>query len=69
MTAAGLALEIRDDGAGFDQDRTRSGMGLTGIRERVDSMGGEFHLATSENKGVNLTIILPLEPVEYMGSE
>ena len=64
-----MALEIRDDGAGFDQGSTPAGMGLMGIRERVDSMGGEFHLATSENKGVNLTIILPLEPVEYMGSE
>ena len=58
-----LALEISDDGAGFDPDRTRAGMGLSGIRERVDSMGGEFHLATGVNKGVNLTIILPVEPV------
>ena len=58
-----LALEISDDGAGFDPDRTRTGMGLSGIRERVDSMGGEFHLATGVDKGVNLTIILPVEPV------
>ena len=58
-----LALEISDDGAGFDPDRTRAGMGLSGIRERVDSMGGEFHLATGVDKGVNLTIILPVEPV------
>ena len=58
-----LALEIRDDGAGYDPDKTRSGMGLTGIRERVDSMGGEFDLTTEPNKGVHLAIMLPLEPV------
>ena len=37
-----LVLEISDDGQGFDPDTTRKGMGLSGIQERVDSMGGEF---------------------------
>lgn len=59
-----LALKINDDGAGFNPDTTRAGMGLSGIRERVDSMGGEFQLETGLNEGVNLTIILPVEPVE-----
>ena len=59
-----LALTIKDDGAGFDQDSTRAGMGLSGIRERVDSMGGEFQLETELNKGVNLTIMLPVELIE-----
>ena len=59
-----LVLEISDDGQGFDPDSTRKGMGLSGIQERVDSMGGEFHLATDVNKGVNMTIILPMEPIE-----
>ena len=39
-----------------------AGMGLTGIRERVDSMNGELQLATGVNKGVSLTILLPEEP-------
>ena len=60
---ATLSLEIRDDGAGFEQNRTRAGMGLTGIRERVDSMGGEFELETGRGKGVKLSILLPVEPV------
>ncbi len=59
---ATLSLTIRDDGAGFDQTQTRAGMGLTGMRERVDSMGGELHLETGVNQGVKLTIILPVEP-------
>ena len=62
-----LALEIRDDGAGFDRDRTRAGMGLSGIRERVDSMDGEFHLAAGVDEGVNIAIILPVAPVETSG--
>lgn len=59
-----IALEIRDDGAGFEPGKTRAGMGLSGVRERVDSMGGEFRLQTGVNNGVNLTIILPMEPVD-----
>lgn len=59
-----LVLEISDDGQGFNPDTTRKGMGLSGIQERVDSMGGEFQLATGVDKGVNMTIILPVEPVE-----
>lgn len=61
QNSAELVLEISDDGQGFDPDRTRKGMGLSGIRERVDSMGGEFHLATEVNKGVKIAIILPVE--------
>ena len=59
-----LVLEISDDGQGFDPGKTRKGMGLSGIRERVDSMGGEFHLATEVNKGVKIAIILPVEPAD-----
>ena len=59
-----LVLEIKDDGKGFDLSKTRKGMGLSGIQDRVDSMGGEFHLVTGVNKGVNITIILPVQPVE-----
>ena len=59
-----LVLKINDDGKGFDLNRTRKGMGLSGIQERVDSMGGEFHLAADLNNGVKFTIILPVEPIE-----
>lgn len=59
-----LELEIGDDGQGFDPDGTRKGMGLSGIQERVDSMGGEFRLESGRNNGVNITIILPLMPDE-----
>ena len=60
----GLLLEISDDGRGFDPDRTLKGMGLSGIQERVDSMGGEFQLVSGRNKGVKITIIFPVHPIE-----
>ena len=59
-----LALNISDDGVGFNPGESHFGMGLSGIRGRVESMGGEFDLITGVNKGVKLAIILPLQPVE-----
>ena len=59
-----LVLAINDDGKGFDKNKTRKGMGLSGIQERVDSMGGEFLLVTDVDNGVNITIILPVQPIE-----
>jgi anti-sigma regulatory factor (Ser/Thr protein kinase) len=40
--AAGLTIEVDDDGQGFDVELTRSGMGLQNLQERVGSLGGVF---------------------------
>lgn len=48
---SGLALQLRDDGAGFDVPatlrQTRSGLGLTNMRERIEMLGGSFSLASA----------------------
>jgi len=48
---SGLALQLRDDGAGFDVPATlrqaRSGLGLTNMRERIEMLGGSFSLASA----------------------
>jgi len=54
-----LALDIRDDGHGFDPGYTRGGFGLHGVRERVDSLGGQFQLESAPDAGVSIRIRLP----------
>jgi signal transduction histidine kinase len=39
-----LQFIITDDGCGFDPGAVTSGLGLLGMRERVEMLGGEFHL-------------------------
>jgi signal transduction histidine kinase len=40
---AGILLEIEDDGRGFDPRTTRTdALGLTGMSQRVDLLGGDF---------------------------
>ncbi|AGH80931.1 sensory histidine kinase UhpB [Psychromonas sp. CNPT3] len=53
-------LNIRDNGIGFDPDNLEKGLGLQGIKERVQVLGGKFELISSANKGTQLNITLPL---------
>jgi sensor histidine kinase YesM len=60
-----LQLEIRDDGRGLDRGqevRTRTGVGLTNIRSRLEQLYGNDHRFTLENQsagGVLVRISLP----------
>jgi two-component system, NarL family, sensor histidine kinase UhpB len=55
-----LRLQVRDDGRGFDPAATPRGLGLAGMRERVESLGGEMRIAATG--GVDIRIAIPLEP-------
>jgi signal transduction histidine kinase len=57
-----LLLELRDDGNGFRVKERHDGIGLTGMRERAEEMGGELKLVSSRGKGTTVTAILPLNP-------
>jgi signal transduction histidine kinase len=35
------------------------GVGLTGMRERVEQMGGELKITSSRGKGTKITVALP----------
>jgi signal transduction histidine kinase len=56
----GAVLEVDDDGRGFDVDLTTWGMGLENLRDRVESMGGSFAIASVLGEGTTVRIVLPL---------
>jgi signal transduction histidine kinase/ligand-binding sensor domain-containing protein len=62
-----LELAIRDDGSGFDvpdaMDRAASGtaLGLLGMQERVQILGGEIEIDSGPGKGTGIRISLPVE--------
>lgn len=60
-TADRLELVIADDGRGFDPalSRGRHHMGLISMRERAESLGGTFTLATGSNQGTRITVVVP----------
>jgi two-component system, NarL family, sensor histidine kinase UhpB len=55
----GIDLSIRDDGRGFDDAATNKGMGLLGMRERVQALNGKISLVTHPGEGVSIAITIP----------
>ena len=58
----GLELQLRDDGRGFDVSeklrQAREGLGLTNMRERIETLGGQFNIQSQPGATV-LTASLP----------
>ncbi len=54
-----LRLELRDDGDGFKVKDRHDGVGLSGMRERVEQMGGELKIASTRGKGTKVIVVLP----------
>lgn len=56
-----LCISVTDDGAGFDPDRTGvSRLGILGMRERAELLGGEFRLESAPGRGTRLSVTFPL---------
>jgi PAS domain S-box-containing protein len=56
-----LRLELRDDGDGFKLKDQTDGVGLAGMRERVEQMGGTLTLKSQRGKGTNIVVVLPCQ--------
>lgn len=54
-----VLLAISDNGQGFPES-LNTGFGLTGIRERVEGLGGNLNIHSEQGKGVQITVSLPL---------
>ncbi|WP_146180197.1 PAS domain-containing protein [Opitutus sp. ER46] len=57
-----LSLELRDNGRGFDLAQRSEGLGLLGIRERTEQIGGTLTITTAVGQGTITRIVLPLAP-------
>jgi signal transduction histidine kinase len=55
-----IHLKLRDDGKGFNLGRRHDGFGLLGMKERVESMGGELRVVSSPESGTAVLVALPL---------
>jgi signal transduction histidine kinase len=55
-----VSLEIRDNGIGMNADPASYGCGLSGMRERISAVGGEFLVESGPNAGTLLAVSLPL---------
>jgi signal transduction histidine kinase len=54
-----LRLELRDDGDGFRIKDPHDGLGLAGMRERTEQMGGTLKITSSRGKGTRIVVTVP----------
>jgi two-component system sensor histidine kinase UhpB len=54
-----IAVSARDDGRGASTGSVKAGHGLSGLRERVEGMGGRVEIDSRPGEGVTLRALLP----------
>lgn len=65
-----IQIEVIDEGRGFDhqEDETeaaQAGLGLTGIRRRIESLSGICTVDSKPNDGTRVRVQLPIHPSEH----
>lgn len=55
-----LEMIVEDDGKGVDPAEPRTGLGLIGLRERVEGLGGRFEINGKTGAGTRVFAAIPL---------
>jgi signal transduction histidine kinase len=58
-SSGSVAVEVRDEGIGFELDDTTRGFGLIGMRERAELVGGKLAVASTPGEGTTVSIVVP----------
>ena len=57
-----IQISIADDGAGFDPTASTAGRGLTGMKERIELLGGQIEIDSSPGNGTRISAQVPVQP-------
>jgi signal transduction histidine kinase len=65
-----IEFTISDNGAGIQSDRSVNGMGITGMHDRIEAVGGQLEIRSAPHQGtmVHGTIPRPAEIPQRAGS-
>ena len=59
-TSETIALNIKDNGEGFDVRKKSRGVGITNMISRSEAWGGEIEFRTSPGEGCRMMVEFPL---------
>ncbi len=59
-----VALDVRDDGPGFDLAEHTAGFGLIAMRQRIEALSGTLQIESEAGGGTGISACLPAEPPE-----
>ncbi len=54
-----IALDVRDDGSGFDPAAARDGFGLIAMRQRIESLAGTLRIESEPGLGTGISARVP----------
>jgi len=57
-----LEFAVVDDGEGFVTDTAGRGMGLTGMRDRIEAVDGRFRIDSTPGEGTSVHVTIPNAP-------
>ena len=57
---ARLSFRVSDDGVGFDRSRVAAGLGLQGMADRIEAIGGTFAIRSALGEGTTITGTIPV---------
>jgi len=57
-----LAFTVQDTGRGFDHQAVPPGAGLTGVQDRISSVGGRIEITGAPGRGTTATGVVPWPP-------
>ncbi|MEI7967883.1 MAG: ATP-binding protein [Betaproteobacteria bacterium] len=60
LAAGEVCAAVSDDGIGMDPATPRTGLGLAGLRERVEMLGGRFRVDSAPGGGTRVHAAVPL---------
>lgn len=55
-----IALDVRDDGCGFDLSAANGGYGLRSMRDRAERLGGTLSVESAPGAGTSIAVLVPL---------
>jgi signal transduction histidine kinase len=55
-----LSFRVSDDGVGFDPTRVAAGLGLQGMADRIEAIGGTFVVRSAPGEGTTVTGTIPV---------
>jgi signal transduction histidine kinase len=65
--SSALELDVEDHGKGFTAQSTHQGIGLVGMRERAELIGGTLEMLRPESGGTLVRLLVPREKAESHG--
>lgn len=60
-SAGVMRLIVKDNGVGFEMEPETEGIGILGMRERLESVGGRLEIYSKPNNGTRLVAWIPID--------